>query len=69
MPVVSNDRCFGFPQQKTVEFPQLQLVKFFEQVVDIPVVAQMEIPMVRFTMGFNSVLWSRGFTVAVFLRG
>ena len=69
MPVVSNDRCFGFPEQKTGEVPQLQLVKFFEQVVDIHVVAQMQIPMARFTKGFNSVLWSRGFTVAVFLRG
>ena len=46
MPVVSNDRCFGFQEQKTVEVPQLQLVEFFDKVVDITVVAQMQIPMV-----------------------
>ena len=45
---------FRFPEQKTVEDLQLQLVIFFEQVVDIPVVAQMQIPMVRFTKRFSS---------------
>ena len=38
----------GFEEQKTVEVPLLQFVEFFDQVVDIPVVAQMQIPMVLF---------------------
>ena len=30
MPVVSNDRCFGFQEHKTVEVPQWQVVDMFE---------------------------------------
>ena len=34
--------------QKTVEIPQLQLVDYLDQVVDISVVVQRQIPMVLF---------------------
>ena len=35
MPVVATTGAFGFQEQKTVKVPQLQLVKIFDQVVDI----------------------------------
>ena len=45
-PLLRRQVRLGFAEQKTVEVPQLQLVEFFDQVVDILVVAQMQIPLV-----------------------
>ena len=47
-PLLRRQVHLGFEVQKTVEIPQLQLVEFFDQVVDISVVVQRQIPMVLF---------------------
>ena len=48
MPVVATTGAFGFQRAENCGGSQLQLVEFFDQVVDIPVVAQLQVPMVLY---------------------